>query len=473
MSLSKCPMQPAGRPRQREAAVIRLLTAALILLAVSGALAEPAGAQQSQPRRISLAQAMALAMRNNRVLKAAELESEAVSFKAETARAALLPRLDAIENFSNTNSPPMVFSNLLGQQDFTQSDFALDKLNHPSPFSNFQTQIRLSQSLFAGGRLLAAFRAASFGAQAEKWQAARTRQQVRYDVVQSYYRAVLSEHRLGVIKRALAAARAHLTRAQNLERQGMVVKADVLRSNVRVGSLEEEQLSAESGLRIAWASFVHTLGDEDEALAPLKEPTQLKAPPPPERQSLEALIAEARRARPEMKIAQDRVEQAKEAVTIARAGYLPSISVNAAYENDSQHFSRAGNNYSVFVAGRLNLFNGLATRSRVDAASAELGRAKELRKDLVHAVALQVESAYRMLVSARKSLVVARGNDAYAGEALKILDDRYGSGLATNVEVLDAETSREEAAMRLVDAKVAVLVDQSALDLAVGRPPAE
>jgi outer membrane protein len=460
-------------PRRREASTIRLLAAALILLVMNGAMAERAGAQRSQRRRISLAQAMALAMRNNRVLKAAELESEAGSLRADTARGALLPRLDATENFSNTDSPPLVFSNLLSQEDFTQSDFALDKLNHPSPFSNFQSQVRLSQPLFAGGRLFAAFRAARFGAAAERWRAIRARQQVRYAVVQSYHRAVLAEQRLGVIERALAAARAHLTRARNLERQGMVVKADVLRTNVRVGSLEEKQLSAQSGLRIAWASLAHTLGDEDERLAPLKEPPQLSAPPPAARQRLEALIAEARGARPEVKIAQERVAQAKEAVTIARAGYLPSVSVNATYENDTQHFSRAGNSYSVFVAGRLNLFNGLATRASVDAASAELDRTKELREDLLHAVALEVESTYRTLTSARKSLVVARGNDTYAGEALKILEDRYGSGLATNVEVLDAETNREEAAMQLAEAKVAVLLDAAALELAVGRPPAE
>ena len=55
--------------------------------------------------------------------------------------------------------------------------------------------------------------------------------------------------------------------------------------------------------------------------------------------------------------------------------------------------------------------------------------------------------------------------------ALKILEDRYGSGLATNVAVLDAQTAREEADMRLVAAQVSVAVDRAALNLAIGVEP--
>jgi len=94
-----------------------------------------------------------------------------------------------------------------------------------------------------------------------------------------------------------------------------------------------------------------------------------------------------------------------------------------------------------------------------------------LADDLRHAVALEVETAYRTLVAAQQSLEVARRDTAYADSALKTLEDRYSSGLVTNVAVMDAQTAREEADIRLVTAHVNVAIDRAALNLSTGAEP--
>ena len=96
------------------------------------------------------------------------------------------------------------------------------------------------------------------------------------------------------------------------------------------------------------------------------------------------------------------------------------------YENDTEQFARAGNNGALLLTGRLNLFDGLATRSKVNAAHAELSRARVLAEDLRRSVALEVETAYRTLLAAQRGLEVARRDIAYAQRALTILEDRYG-----------------------------------------------
>ena len=126
-----------------------------------------AGDGSTVPRRISLQDAIAIALHDNRTLKAATFGTEAAQREIGVARGAMIPRLDAGENFSYTDNSVQVFSDLLLQQDFSQRNFALDQLNHPGFLSNFQSQVRLSFPLFAGGRLIAAYRAAGFGADAE------------------------------------------------------------------------------------------------------------------------------------------------------------------------------------------------------------------------------------------------------------------------------------------------------------------
>jgi len=432
-----------------------------------------AGAAQgsAEPDRISLGEAIAMALRDNRALKAAGYGSQAAQDEVGVARGALIPRLDAIENFSYTNNPVMVFSDLLLQQDFSQSDFSLNNLNHPAFLSNFQSQVRLSFPLFAGGRLIAAYRAAGFAADAERWQTIQTRQRVEFAVIQSYYAAVLAEQQVGVVDRALAAARAHLSRATDLFERGMVVNSDVLRTKVLVGSFEQRRFQAESQLNIAWSTLAHALGDEDRRLAPLKKPPEMMEPAVTPADSLQPLVDQGIAHRPELKIADSRVAQADQAVTIARADYLPTVEIAGVYENDTEQFARAGNNGALLLTGRVNLFDGLATRSKVDAAQAQLSRARVLAKDLRHSVALEVESAYRTLLAAQRGLEVARRDLTYAQSALRILEDRYGSGLATNVAVLDAQTTRAETDVRLATTAVDVAVDRAALSLATGEEP--
>jgi outer membrane protein len=443
---------------------------ALAFLILS-AIASPAAAE-APPRRLSLGQAISIALRSNRTIRAATLQAEAATSQVGVARGAMLPRLDAMENYSATDNPVLVFSDLLLQQDFAKSNFALSNLNYPGTYSNFQSQIQLSFPVYAGGRLLAGLRAAKFGAESERWREVLTREQTAFGVIRSYYSSVLAENRLEVVERALSAAQAHLKEADDLYKKGMAISSDVLRTKVMSGGLQEQRTDATSRMEISWAALAHVLGDEDERLAPL--PLAINSPIVDRYSSarLDDLRQEAVAARPEIKIALAGVRQAEQEVKIARADYLPTMNLATTYENDSKALTRAGNNFAVFAYARLNLFNGLATKSKVDAAMAKLERARTLADDVRHGVELEVESAYRTLEAARQNVEVARQNYSYASDALRILEDRYQSGLATNVAVLDAQAARQQADMERVSARIALMVDSAALELALGKMPA-
>ena len=438
---------------------------------LAAAIAWTAGAAHAAAlRRIPLAQALTIALRRNRGLAAARFDRAAADAETDVARGAMIPHLDAGENYSATDNPVQVFSDLLLQQDFAASDFALNSLNHPGFFSNFQSDVTLSFPVFAGGRLLAAWRAAGLNAEAARWQETEARQRVEFDVIRAYYAAVLAERRVGVVDRALAAARAHLAVAQDRYHHGLAVNSDVLRAEVAVGALDQQRIEAASGVAIARDEFGHVLGAEDQGFAPLENPDELAAAAGVAG-PLDALIARAAAARPELHAAEIRIAAARQRITIARSDYMPTITVASVYENDSKTLMRAGNNAGVFVNARLNLFNGLASRARVDAAAARLDRIEVLARDLNEAVRLQVSTAWRRLEAAREGLDVARRDVGYASDALRILDDRYGAGLTANVAVLDAETAREQAEMRLVGSEINVAVDRAAVNLATGSDP--
>src|ERR1035441_7579129 len=67
---------------------------------------------------------------------------------ATMARTQLLPHLNFTEDISRGDDPVYAFGTRLRQGQFTQSDFALDALNHPQPIGNFSTRFSGSWMAF-------------------------------------------------------------------------------------------------------------------------------------------------------------------------------------------------------------------------------------------------------------------------------------------------------------------------------------
>jgi outer membrane protein TolC len=107
----------------------------------------------------------------------------------------------------------------------------------------------------------------------------------------------------------------------------------------------------------------------------------------------------------------------------------------------------------------------------VNQAQARLRQAKLRRDDLLEGLSLEVEQAYLGLLAARKQAAVARENVSQADESLRILKDRYGAGLARNVDVLDGETTLKRAEQDLLYARVNTRLLRTRLNLATGRLP--
>lgn len=423
----------------------------------------PLVAQERTP--LSLEQAIQFAVTNNRQLQAAYQLQDAAKRGIGQARAALFPRLDIIEGFTYTDKPTLVFSSLLDQSSFKQRNFAIGSLNEPTPITNLSSQIRLEQPLYAGGRLLANLRQAEAGADASNEMTKRTRHEVIARAVEAYYNVLLTEGNLAVVDKALLSSRSHLKRAKDLFDTGLVVRSDFLRTQVLVGSLERERLEAENALMVTRSGLRHVLGVEEESFR-LTETVKADDLPI---EGLETLIARAKEHRPDLNSSERETEGAAQRVREAEADFYPSLGLITQFEGNTRKFSTSAENFAVFVTAKLNLFNGFATREKVQEAQALLRRARLLHDDLSQAVALEVEQAYLGLSASRKQVTVAKENVAQADESLRILRDRYSAGLTRNIEVVDGETALKKAEQDLLQAQVSSQILRARLNLATGE----
>ena len=422
--------------------------------------------------RLTMDEAIRIALESNGRLRVADAQLGEAEEVLEEARGSRLPRVDLSETFVRTTNPTLVFSNLLGQEQFGPANFAIDALNEPDALSNFNTRISIEQPIWIGGKIRHGIHAASSMHDAGTAGRERTRQEVIYQVVESWTGAVLALAQLEVAEEALKTAGAHVELVRDLHEGGLVVASDLLQAQVRRSEIEEMKIRAEGAVEVSMAAVNLSLGRNlDTPFTPDRSMTLGVSEPEP---TLAELLDEAVRARPDLKAIDHQVEASRQSERVERGARLPEIAVAGNLEaNDEQPFDFGGTNWSVFAGARIRLFEGGRIGSKIRQAEWRTLAAEEQQKLFAHTVELDVRRAFHALRSSRKRLQQAEQSVVWAREGLRIVEDRYKEGLTTLVELLDAETSLTRARTREVAARRDIVLTLASLDLAVGRLDSE
>jgi outer membrane protein TolC len=153
----------------------------------------------------------------------------------------------------------------------------------------------------------------------------------------------------------------------------------------------------------------------------------------------------------------------------ARAGYLPTVGVQAGYEFNGSAFDDQQSSWIVGAQVQLNLFRGFGDRARVAGAKHAQARAEAERERVARSIEVDVRAALARLTAARARQDAGRAALAQARESQRIIRDRYESGLATVTDVLRAAEASLDAESRSTAADMDVILQSVALDRALGR----
>lgn len=424
-------------------------------------------AGQDAPAQLTLKEAAQLAVEHNPALQAAALDRQAAREQTRQAKSMYYPRVDFRETFANGNNPVYAFGSLLNQRAFTAADFALDRLNHPDPLTNFKSEVTVYQSIWEGGKTQARNRMAGMNEQLKERQETQARQQLLFDVVKSYFAVQMSEENLATTRNALASAEANQQRIQNMFDSGMVVESDLLRMKVHVADVERQVLEAENQLQLSKAALDVALG---HALPPAFRPATplaLRAAP---REGLDELKAAAVRQRPEILQLQLAEGMTLEQANEARGDYKPGVGFFSTLEyNFGTDWDNQGGNYMLGVQLRWNLYDGQAKGARVAEARSNAARLEAQRQNLANQVGLQVTDAWLRLRTAGQQHAVAVTAVTQAEESLRIVKNRYEAGLAPLIDLLNAETSLLATRTNVSQALYQQNLSLASLELATGR----
>ena len=428
----------------------------------------PAIAAPSNPVNtvvLSMTAAVDLAMENNPTIAAARFGTASAVSRENQARAGFYPQVDFQEAYNRTNNPMWAFGTKLNQEVIRLQDFDPARLNDPAAIDNFSSVLSMTWPIYNSGQTRHGWQQARFGSRISELTAVRVRQQVTAQVIQAYLGLQLSLESKQVVDQTLAVARAHLGSARDRYQNGQAVKSDLLRARVRIATIEQQLIEAESRIEVARSAFNAAIGQEEDTVfdpaTPLIRPERIGG-------TANEWVAVAMERRPDLQAFDQQIAVADEEITKSRAAHRPAVNLFGNYEIDTQDFGGYGDNYSIGAVVQVNLFSGKRLLEKEREARSARKEAGARRSAMAVEIRHQTRAAFFAARSSEAKIAVAEANIGQAAEVLRIVQDRYNNGLLPIIELLDAEVALEQAKTNQVKATHDSLVERTRLCLAVG-----
>jgi outer membrane protein TolC len=403
----------------------------------------------------TLPDAIAFALRYNPRLRSARAAIERARGQEQVSFAPFLPQID-----------------LLGQYGIVSATFAPGIPGNegfilPNGFgtrSYAETEVGLQWTLYDFGRTGGRYRQAMARERITELQMVRADQTVEFDVAAAYLDVLLARASRRVQEDAVRRAQAILEDTVARRKGGVALKEDVLRAEVQLSESREALVLARQGEFNAVARLNNAMGRN--AGLPL-EVVDLEAQPPLPG-SLAQLLEMAAAQRPEVGVARQ-AAAAQEGRQAARGEFLPRIFVRAAAGHTDGQNVITGWQEGAGLHVEAPLYAGGRHRGELRSAEADIEAAVADAQNILDAISLQVNLAYRGVVAARERIDLARTAVVQARENLRLVRVRYRNGTATPTDIVDSEAALTRSQQRFFSANYSYLAALARVDYAIGR----
>ncbi len=397
-------------------------------------------------RPLPLAEALNLAEQHNATILKAKKDLAATAGVAIQTRALVVPKVQAASSYQAVDPNSLDVIPLANLSFPGQPPFSLVYADQ-----TWSANVQLVQSIYEGGKLTSALRTARLLNEQAVLRYEATLADTLTDVRVAYADILLAARQIEVQQASVNLLAKELDDTRRRFDAGTVPRFNVLRAEVELANARPRLIRAQNDSRIAKNNLANLLGynlpREVWEDIPLRLSDKLAATPLAV--DLPAAIEQALKKRPELGALRKEEALRGEAVINAKAGYKPRVQLFGGYEAHNFQFSTdlMDQRHGWLAGAQMSwdIFDGLLTKGKVEEANALRGKARYDLEDTTRRIELEVRSRYSQLVEARQVLEAQQKVQEEAEEALRLATARAEAGTATQLDVLNAQTSLTEA----------------------------
>ena len=383
-------------------------------------------------RALSLEECISTAMRVNPSVDSADQSHVGAMWTRWEAITAFLPT--ASTSYSATKYNDMARTGRSAQTTRSGKNF--------KGTTQYAWQTQVEQALFTGGRNRANYLLSKLGVEAAEIQKVQAKEDLALLVKQSYYSILANEKALAVAKTAVVNLESHLNVAKNFYDVGMVPKNQVLEAEVELAQAVQNQTDIERDLTVARTRMNILLRQPVDKSIKVVDTLIYTRFPMSMDQCMDLSLAES----PEIQLGRTQVESSAKNVDVARSGYYPQLGLtytNTTTGNTGRSHGGWSNDdagWNVAAVATFNFWEWGRTKAQVEKSKVDLNRSVNDLTALEDNTKLEVTTNYQNLLSAGKNIDVSAKAVVSATEDLRMVRERYLEQVATNTEVLDAQT---------------------------------
>jgi outer membrane protein TolC len=406
--------------------------------------------QDSNPLKLTLKEAVQLALKQNPQVQIANLNLAQSVQDRNMARAGLLPQadLETLDRAMRYNIYALFGSKFPGIPE------------HGGPFQFFQAGPNFSMPIF-DLTLWRRWQSAHQGIRASEAQESTVREQTVLLVVSQYLGGLRAGAAVVAAQSRVDLAQALYDQASDLQKNGVGTGLDTLRANVELQNEKQRLIEAQTQEEVALYGLVRLLNlDPHQKVELADKPSFFQTPEFEASQSVEQALV----TRPEMRALEARERIAVLEKRAASESRLPSINLGGDWAYQGLSLPRAIPSYVYQISLDVPLFTSGRIHAQIARSDLELKKVAQARVDLRDQIALEVKTAVARLQSARHEVEVANLGVKLSQEEVTQARDRFQAGVANNIEVISAQ----DALARANDNQIGALYgyNQSRADLA-------
>ena len=306
---------------------------------------------------------------------------------------------------------------------------------------DYNVSLRLQQNVYTGGAVPSQVAIARLNIEKQDYLFQEVVNRVAMDVRVAFYELLLNRAKIRVREDSVRVLEEELKTQRERLKAGTVGTLNVGRAQVALANERPELIDAQTQLKNSYLRLAELMGVNVAASGPSFEAVgQLEYYQ--RHVELNECLARADANRPEIKARQKDIEIEDKQYVLDQSELRPHIGVFSAYEVYNERDPEVGkefnHGYLVGISGTWHVFDGFATKGRLQATRARRDAAVEALEAARRRIASEVRSVFFDLEQADRVLEAETKNVQSAEDSLQIAKANFAAGLGTQLDILQA-----------------------------------
>lgn len=403
---------------------------------------------------LSINQAVDYALKNNYSVTAAKEMKKSASYASAAAKGNYLPSIDVVALATKINDSVSIDLNNIRSAIIGASVASYSGAGgaNPSAFQNSleqsmpsfeqkllnDTAVRVTatavQPIFTGFKVSANAQVKKLEREVSELNFQNAKNLAITTTIEDYYRVKLAENIILIMKDFEKNMGNHLSNAKALFKNGIISKANLLRFEVAFADAQKDYQKSIRDKELASLLLTNTIGIETEELF-LSSPMEMMK----NQKDIDYYTAKAMQNNNSIKLLNSKKAMLKQKHKAAVGNLLPSIAAVGEYQILQDKLSLLEPEWTVGLRASMNVFSGGKDINEIKAAKAEIASIDAEIENINKLIRTAVKKLYHQCETAKSEYRALESNEKLAKENIKVYSSSFKAGMATSLEVVDAE----------------------------------